>query len=69
MFKLRRPCAHCPFRVDRPGYLRRARAIEIAEDLANGCTFACHETTVDAEGTDGELIRVEGDESLFCAGA
>lgn len=65
-FDLVRPCPHCPFRNDRPGYLRRERAIEIATALAHGSTFACHQTTEPDE--DGEdMMEVEG--SQFCAGA
>lgn len=65
-FKLRRPCAKCPFRTDVPGYLRRARAREIAESLANGATFPCHETTV---YDDEDETLVSGPDSQFCAGA
>lgn len=67
MFKLKRPCAHCPFRCDVPGYLRRSRAIEIATDLANGSIFPCHETTVDHP--DDESERIADADSQFCAGA
>lgn len=63
-FQLRRPCAHCPFRNDRAPYLCADRAKEIAEDLVEH-SFACHETTVDAE--DGE--RRSTPESQHCAGA
>lgn len=63
---LRRPCPHCPFRTDRPGYLRRARAAEIAQDLERGHAFACHETTVD---DDDEFERHVTADSQQCAGA
>jgi hypothetical protein len=43
-FDLRRPCAECPFRPDRPGFLCRARAEEIAGALRMGATFTCHKT-------------------------
>lgn len=73
MFKLRRPCAKCPFRIDVPGYLRRARATEIATDLAGGSIFFCHETTVDGVEEDEYGAEVEtlvgGENSQFCAGA
>jgi hypothetical protein len=69
MFKLRRPCAHCPFRTDVPGYLRRSRAVEIAQSIAAGSIFPCHETTADAVDDDGNEIRVQVDTSQFCAGA
>lgn len=64
-FKLIRPCAKCPFRTDVPGYLRRERAQEIAESVANGAEFPCHETTVD----DGDDNLIAGENSQFCAGA
>lgn len=69
MFKLRRPCGHCPFRTDVPGYLRRSRAVEIAQGIASGSIFPCHETTADAVDDDGNEIRVQVDTSQFCAGA
>lgn len=68
MFKLKRPCKKCPFRTDVPGYLRRARAAEIARSLADGAIFPCHETTVEVED-DEEGSRVATSESQFCAGA
>jgi hypothetical protein len=69
-YKLRRPCENCPFRTDVPGYLRRERAQEIAEALAKGAEFACHQTTVSDEefGGDGSE-RVATPDSAFCAGA
>lgn len=66
-FDLKRPCPHCPFRKDIPGFLRRERASGIARDIANGSTFACHETTVPDEWDEGELVADEN--SQFCAGA
>lgn len=69
-FALIRPCAKCPFRTDIPGYLRGARAQEIAEALASGGDFPCHETTVTVEdeyGDDSE--RAANEDSKFCAGA
>ena len=69
-FKLIRPCAHCPFRTDVPGYLRRERALEIAEAVACGSEFPCHETTVSVEEWDGDGGDMVADEnSQFCAGA
>jgi len=64
-FKLKRPCAHCPFRTDVPGYLRRAE--QIAHDLAEGAPFICHETTV--PDPDDESENTVGERSQFCAGA
>lgn len=65
-YTLKRPCPHCPFRVDIPGYLRRGRAIEIAESIACGSEFPCHKTTVLTD--DGEDLEA-GPDSQFCAGA
>jgi Family of unknown function (DUF6283) len=70
-FKLKRPCAHCPFRTDIPGYLRTARAQEIAESLLDDDWgwFACHETTEHVETDDGFDDRVAVETSEHCAGA
>jgi hypothetical protein len=65
-FALVRPCAKCPFRTDVPGYLTRARAVEIATSIANGSVFPCHETTVYDEETE-DMVTAES--SQFCAGA
>ena len=41
-----RPCAHCPFRSDRPFGVRRARCEKIPTALfGRDLTFTCHETT------------------------
>ncbi|MDA4131836.1 MAG: hypothetical protein OK454_01745 [Thaumarchaeota archaeon] len=70
-FDLKRPCPKCPFRQDIPGYLHGERAREIAEVLARGGTFACHQTTVEAPEDDenfgGEMM--EGPKSQMCAGS
>lgn len=66
-FNLRTPCDHCPFRRDRPGFLRRERAIEITESITSGADFACHKTTrIDPED-DSEMVVVSKSEA--CAGA
>lgn len=46
-FKLRRPCAKCPFRTDcMPEWLNRGRAAEIANSITKEQqAFQCHETT------------------------
>lgn len=72
-FGLKKPCPRCPFRMDVPGYLRRARAQEIAESIADGSIFHCHQTTVDGieiedDGMEFETL-VAGPDSQFCAGA
>lgn len=66
-YDLRRPCVHCPFRSDVPGYLRRARAEEIATSIAGGAEFPCHETTV--EDPEDESNNMPTARSQFCAGA
>lgn len=47
-FDLKKPCADCPFKNDKPyqkGWLGRERAIEIAETLVEkDQTFQCHKT-------------------------
>lgn len=65
-FDLCRPCAECPFRTDRPGYLTRASAQSITDALIqHDQTFACHKT-VDYSATDaGEVTS----DSQHCAGA
>lgn len=66
-FDMIRPCVHCPFRNDAPGYLRPTRAAEIADALLHqDQTFPCHETTVSG-GDAGE--RYETSTSQHCAGA
>lgn len=72
LFKLRRPCANCPFlkvgAIDlRPGRLAGIIQNLIADDHS---TFYCHKTVVRADGThldDGRYIAA-GTESM-CAGA
>ena len=67
-FNLRRPCKHCPFRTDVPGFLSFERALEIIDMLVRqDGTFACHETTVESEHDDGEMVVTE--KSEHCAGA
>lgn len=66
-YRLKRPCANCPFRVDVPPYLRPERAQEIATSIASGATFACHKTTVLDEEGEGDLV--EAPTSQMCAGA
>lgn len=70
MFDLIRPCAHCPFRRDIPGFLYGDRMQQIMNDLLNGQSFHCHETVEDNEddenGSDGPTVTSE---SQHCAGA
>lgn len=64
-FALVGPCAHCPFRCDRPGYLTETRATEIVESLEAGDTFPCHKTL----DYDGEHGTERTTKTAFCAGA
>lgn len=75
-FDLKTPCKDCPFRNDRPGYLRKARARDIANaldpsHLGGGTTFTCHKTTVHVEGDDEdeEDHMIDGPNAQHCAGA
>jgi hypothetical protein len=70
-----RPCPHCPFRRDVPGFLSRYRAQQIADSLDRGQSFTCHETN---DYPQGGLARPCDDEtgeaivtidSIHCAGA
>lgn len=62
-FRLRRPCANCPFRTDcMEGWLQRGRAQEIANSITHEqAPFQCHETT--------EVGGAEPGHEEHCAGA
>jgi hypothetical protein len=65
-FALKRPCGDCPFRSDRPAFLDRDRAQEIADSLEADASFHCHKTLeYEAEDGSGEVT----DASKHCAGA
>lgn len=65
-FALKRPCGDCPFRSDRPAFLDRDRAQEIADSLEADASFHCHKTLdYDTEDGSGEVT----DSSKHCAGA
>lgn len=71
-----RPCDHCPFRIDRPPFIRPERGSEILAALRNGGTFSCHRTVdYDAIDEDEELDEdgnerpIAGAGEEFCAGA
>lgn len=65
-FALKRPCGNCPFRADRPAFLDRDRAQEIADSLEADASFHCHKTLdYDTEDGSGEVT----DSSKHCAGA
>lgn len=64
-FDLCRPCPNCPFRSDIPGYLTRARAMEIAMALLSDASFSCHKTNTFDDET-GEACEAN---ASHCAGA
>lgn len=64
-YDLVRPCPHCPFRTDIPGYLRPERARQIARDVASGAEFPCHQTTEHDDDGDAHAVA----DSQMCAGA
>lgn len=61
-----RPCPHCPFRRDVPGFLSRYRAQEIADSLDRGQSFTCHETNNYDDETGEAIVTID---SIHCAGA
>lgn len=66
-YKLKRPCANCPFRTDCPeGWLGEERAEEIG---LYGAEFACHSTVDydDDSWEDGEFVGT-GEDQQHCAG-
>jgi hypothetical protein len=69
-FRLRRPCAHCPWRSDREPFFGRdargyARARELEESLQESHVFPCHKTaTWDDDGEQQETATTQA-----CAGA
>lgn len=63
-FRLRRPCALCPFRTDVIPYLTRAR-VESLDVALEQQTFTCHETLT----RDGEGELTHAKDSAHCAGA
>lgn len=63
-FTLTGSCAKCPWRTDVPAYLRPARIRQIADDVAAGDVFWCHQT-VDYDD-NGESAC--GPRTRVCAG-
>ena len=62
---MKKPCQHCPFRVDVKPYLHPERAYEIANVAENPySSFPCHKTT--SRNDDGYLT--ERDTEKECAG-
>lgn len=67
-YKLKTPCADCPFRTDVKPYLRAARVASLEGDLVHRQgTFTCHKTTVADPEDDGS--RMDGPKAQHCAGA
>lgn len=71
-FKLKKPCANCPFLKDRSKAIRLHgdRVPSILNDLASNTTssFHCHKTTRHGEEDEEGNYVPSGDE-LQCAGA
>lgn len=67
-YNMSSPCPECPFRNDRPGYLTKARVIEIQRGLVRG-EFPCHKTTESVETDEGQCDRAITAASKHCAGA
>tara|TARA_R110002020_G_scaffold279976_4_gene495779 strand:- start:2712 stop:3059 length:348 start_codon:yes stop_codon:yes gene_type:complete len=66
---IKKPCQHCPFRIDVKPFLHPERASELAYATQNRYnTFPCHKTTVSDEDEDGNSDRYWGEESKDCAG-
>jgi hypothetical protein len=49
------PCANCPFRLDRPGYISPGRGREIVQTLRDGGKFACHKHCTPTDSGDTDL--------------
>lgn len=63
-----KPCDTCPFRVDRPGFIRPDRGREIAQGLQAGGSFDCHKT-LDYSGDDEEGEPQRTPKTRWCTGA
>lgn len=72
VFRIKRPCANCPWRKDSvKGWLGKERAEELARSVVFGDSpFWCHKTTqfTADESDEGEEYSMKGGEA-FCAGA
>ena len=64
----KKPCKHCPYRVDVKPYLTPERGEELAYHAQNPYnSFPCHKTTeLDEDSEDGEMIATST--SKECAG-
>lgn len=71
-FKLRRPCANCPFKAEGAIELRAGRLEGIVEDLRSDLTcFPCHKTArgEHVEDADGESHYEQTGLEQACIGA
>jgi hypothetical protein len=73
-FKLKKPCANCPFRIKGAIDLRPGRVQGIIDDLLGNdySGFPCHKTTgrgQEIEDEDGEITYQPTGEERMCAGA
>ena len=69
-FRLKRPCAHCPFRTDGTAirFAARERAVEI-EEQAYRQGFPCHETAdCEEDPVTGDDGFVFGEDTSYCIG-
>ncbi len=62
---MKKPCANCPFRKDRPFNLRKSRAKELAAGLMGDADFPCHKTLGHDNNGDTLVTR----NSTRCIGA
>lgn len=65
MFKLKRPCADCPFRRSMAGNYQLPSAR--LEEIRTATAFQCHKT-VDYSADSGDLEGRAGDKPQQCAG-
>lgn len=70
MFRLKRPCANCPFRKTGAIELRPGRLQGIVNDLLvdDWSSFSCHKTVYPVDDADSSSNQPEARESM-CAGA
>ena len=72
-FKLKKPCANCPFLLKGAIQLREGRLQGITEDLLSNDRhpFPCHKTATgeEVETEDGDYVYAPSGEERMCAGA
>lgn len=61
----KQPCDNCPFRSDKPFYLREEKVKAILQGLQNDQHFCCHKTLDYSKGEQPEIV--EG--SSICIGS